>query len=157
MLKSTCFHLGCCPQVVWSLVKGSVLNLEHHQTPLTCLAAAAAASSPLLIKLRTVQNRTTLTTIRTSHLIIGHTHNQTLRLIKMLIFTLSLKDYQSRSGIKSLLNNPRLYAYGDGGNYPQKPSLSGAGIVAVNIAQLSCHYNLQLQPELFQFYEVQDI
>ena len=44
-----------------------------------------------------------------------------------------------------------------GGNYPQQPSLSGAGIVAVNIAQLSCHYNLQLQPELIQFYEVQDI
>ena len=34
----------------------------------------------------------------------------------------------------------------------QQPSLSGAGIVAV----LSCHYNLQLQPELIQFYEVQD-
>ena len=76
----------------------------------------------------------------------------------MLIFTLSLKDYQIHAGIKSLANEPRFNTpMVAGGNYPQQPSLSGAGIVAGNIAQLSCHYNLQLQPELIQFYEVQDI
>ena len=141
------------------MIDSSPSIVPHHQTPLTCLAAAAAASSPLLIKLRTVQNRTKNHSHHHPHITSHHwSHTQpNFAPHKNVDFYPIPKRISDSCRNKEPSEIPFFTPMVAGGNYPQQPSLSGAGIVAGNIAQLSCHYNLQLQPELIQFYEVQDI